>query len=137
MKFILILTTILTFSFAAQAQNDFTNPERMEELKKLLSLEDEQVAYLQKIEIGFRHSMSETVSNTEQGEERNKKIKDLMAQKQTQIEEVFTAEQLTKYNEYVKAQRMERSRAASRDLQQAREESIKLNTEDLKEGGKQ
>lgn len=137
MKFVLILISMLAFAYTAQAQNEFSDPEKMEELKKLLSLEDEQVAYLQKIEIGHKHSLSEAVANSEQGEARNQAIKDLMAQKQKQIEEVLNKEQLEKYNIYLKEQRMERSRQARMELHEAREESKKMDQKNLKEGGKQ
>lgn len=136
MKFILILTSLLVFAFTAHAQNEFSDPEKMETLKKLLSLEDEQVAYLQKIEMGHKHSLSETVANSE-GEARNKAVKELMAQKEKQIEEVLTKEQLEKYKVYISEQRAERSRQARMELQQAREESRKVDQKDPKEGGKQ
>lgn len=137
MKLILILTTLLAFAFTAPAQSEFSDPEKMAELKKLLSLDDEQVAYLQKIERGHKYSLSETVANSEQGEARNKAIKELMDQKQKQIEEVLNKEQLEKYNVYLQNERQERSRQARMDLQQARDESKKMDQKDLKEGEKQ
>lgn len=137
MKLVLILTSLLAFAFSAQSQSEFSDPEKMEELKKLLSLEDEQVAYLQRIEVSHKHNLSKVVTESEQGEVRNKAIKDLMTQKQEQIEGVLNKEQLEKYNVYLQEQRMERSRQARMELHEAREESKKVDQKNLKEGEKQ
>lgn len=93
-----------------EPQTDFAK-----ELLKIMELDEQQIAILDKIEIGHQTMLARAVSDNQDKSARNEAIRDINSNKEQMIAETLTEKQYEKYKQHVKKQReMRREKEADR-----------------------
>ena len=108
----------------ATPQTDFTK-----QLLGVMELGDEQIAMLDKIELGHQTMLSRAVTDYEEKAARNEAIRDINSNKEIMIADVLSEKQYKTYKEHMKNQKEMRKEKEANRLKSVRA----LNAEDMKD----